>query len=366
MESKDVLTDCSKQALITMIHSLTSMVDDLATENTILKLKYEYNEKNNPYFEDYITDWLEKYKYLWQDTTFKGYYNIVYNHIVPYFKGKEITIRGLKVSDLEAYYAYLLDLGLSPNTVRRHHANIRKCLRTAQKDEMIKTNPALIADLPSTIKATVKYYNVSQLQQLLKYSRFTEIYTVILLTSLGLRRSEAIGMQWKDIDFDTGILTIKRKVIDTGEMLKIVPILKTKSSYRALKLPPAILTELDWIFTRQVRQFQNNIQRYCKVYLDYICVDFRGNLIRPDTASRNFTKLLEKGNLPSITLKGLRHSCATILLTLGFELKYIQEWLGHSTIVVTGNTYAHIDMSHKAKVADALEDIYKPNTFVSA
>ena len=84
---------------------------------------------------------------------------------------------------------------------------------------------------------------------------------------------------------------------------------------------------------------------------DYVCAKPDGTLIRPEDVSYKFTKLLKENNLPHIRLHDLRHSCASMLIAQGVDIKVIQEWLGHSYIATTGNIYGHLQFKQKiAKV----------------
>ena len=74
----------------------------------------------------------------------------------------------------------------------------------------------------------------------------------------------------------------------------------------------------------------------------------------PDYISRKFGQILEKYELPKIRFHDLRHSCASLLVAKGFQLKDIQEWLGHADIQTTANIYAHLDVERKNKIADSL------------
>ena len=87
-------------------------------------------------------------------------------------------------------------------------------------------------------------------------------------------------------------------------------------------------------------------------FLDFVCVDDIGMLLQPDFVSQKFQKLLTKYGLRRIRFHDLRHSCATIMLYLGYTIKDIQTWLGHSNYSFTADTYihsaptAHIDMAN--------------------
>ena len=96
---------------------------------------------------------------------------------------------------------------------------------------------------------------------------------------------------------------------------------------------------------------------YNQEWLEYICVDDCGNLIKPDYVTEIFLKLLKKRKLKQIRFHDLRHSCASILLKNGANMKEIQAWLGHSTYNTTADIYAHLDTKVKQKSANVLSSI---------
>ena len=93
---------------------------------------------------------------------------------------------------------------------------------------------------------------------------------------------------------------------------------------------------------------------YCKKYEDYICVDAVGELIRPNYVSDHYAIVLRMNGLRKIRFHDLRHSCASLLLANGVQMKLIQEWLGHSDIGTTSNVYSHVDSESKKLSAEAI------------
>ena len=93
-------------------------------------------------------------------------------------------------------------------------------------------------------------------------------------------------------------------------------------------------------------------------YLEYVLRDKMGNRIKPGYVSQHFRIVLTKNNLKLIRFHDLRHSCASLLYANGVDLKAIQEWLGHSTITTTANTYTHFDFSKKVQSAEAIMGNY--------
>ena len=93
---------------------------------------------------------------------------------------------------------------------------------------------------------------------------------------------------------------------------------------------------------------------YIKDYVDYVCVNEIGDLIKPHYVTEQLPKLLEANGLRHIRFHDLRHSCASLMLANGVPMKQIQEWLGHSDFSTTTNIYAHLDYSSKLNSADAM------------
>ena len=97
---------------------------------------------------------------------------------------------------------------------------------------------------------------------------------------------------------------------------------------------------------------------YNQEYLEYICVDNCGNLIRPDYVTETFLKLLKKKKLKIIRFHDLRHTCASILLKNGANMKEIQAWLGHSNYNTTANLYAHLDSSSVNNTGKVMANVF--------
>ncbi len=96
---------------------------------------------------------------------------------------------------------------------------------------------------------------------------------------------------------------------------------------------------------------------YSKEYTDYVCVDALGKLYDPDFVTGHFGQLLKKHNLKKIRFHDLRHSCASVLLAQGVPMKQIQEWLGHSDMSTTLNTYVHSSIEMKKSQLEKLSTL---------
>ncbi len=178
------------------------------------------------------------------------------------------------------------------------------------------------------------------------------LYVPILLAAYyGLRRSEVLGVRWDSIDFEKKTIAIKHKVINGcaagQDGLLLMDEMKTKSSRRTLPLLPTPERVLLETKARQEEYRRACRKGYCTKYLEYVCVDSLGNLLSPAFLSVHFSCLLQKNGLRHIRFHDLRHTCASLLVAKGVDMKRIQLWLGHSNFSTTADIYAHLDFASK-------------------
>lgn len=140
------------------------------------------------------------------------------NHIAPYFNSRGITVGSVTPGDLADYYRFKVAEGLSPNTVIKHHAVIRSALQWAMKYQYIRYNPADLATRPSKVHYQANDpYSVEEIVQLLTLTQNEPIAVPIFLSSFyGLRRSEALGLRWSNIDFQNGWIHIITTVVNNN------------------------------------------------------------------------------------------------------------------------------------------------------
>ena len=127
-------------------------------------------------------------------------------------------------------------------------------------------------------------------------------------------------------------------------------------SRRSQPLCPYTYNHLCYLRNQQLAQMQLCGGCYNQDYLDFVCVDNMGMLLQPDFVSQKFQSLLEKYGLRNIRFHDLRHSCATILLYLGYTMKDIQTWLGHSNYAFTANTYVHVSKDSHMQMAQSFSE----------
>lgn len=311
--------------------------------------------------QDYVQDWLDQYRNNISVLTYATYKNMVEAKIVPYFSRQNLTLKDLTGDDLNDYYNYLLDSGLKGITVQKQHALLHLAFKHAVKRRIIPNNPCDQANRPKAVKYIADYYNAEKLKELLASLEGDPMRIVVILTVYyGLRRSEVLGLKWSAIDFTEKRIHIRHKIIDDKSsghsVIRGLDVMKSKSSFHSLPMIPYIEQELLKEKAKQ-EEMQRMLRRtYNREYIEYVCVDPVGNLIKPQYVTEHFKVILYKNGLDKIRFHDLRHSCASLMLANNEEMKKIQAWLGHSTITITADTYAHLDMASKVTSAEKISD----------
>lgn len=336
------------------------------TELLVQYQGYEAIEPMMLLLSQHIAQWLEANRPNIAVTTYDQYCNILNNHIRPYFDPRGITVSKLTAGDLEDYYAFKIAGGLSPNSVIKHHAVIRTALQWAVKHRYIRENVADFAEKPSHVRYHgAEPYTIQEIAALLQATADEPIAVPIFLASFyGLRRSEVLGLRWSSIDFQNGVFSISTTVVREKHGDQIVAVVrdqttKTESSMRTLPLCP-----YTYQYFSNLRQYQLYQQELCgncydTRYTDFLCVDQMGTLLQPDYITQKFQQILAKYGLRRIRFHDLRHSCATIMLYLGYTLKDIQTWLGHSNYNFTADTYIHSGAGVHEQMAERLSEELK-------
>lgn len=320
---------------------------------------YETNkiDVSDTLFTDYLKEYLESQKRLLKPSTYYGYEMIMNNHIIPYFKPKRIKLIDVTPKHIQDYYNSMLDRGLSPATVKRHHANIRKSLQNAMELNMIPYNVADRTKLPKQRQYHANIYDEQQLMTLITKSKSTPLESVIMLcVYYGLRRGEVAGLTWEAVNLDERILYIKNTRI-TAKTEIFQDTAKTESSCRALPIENDMYNYLTALKQKQ----EENKNALGEAYHEsgFVCCWENGEPLKVSYISHAFSDLLKKNNLPHIRFHDIRHSTATALLRSGVNLKVIQEILGHSTMATTANFYLHPDIEEKRKAVNTMSNILK-------
>ena len=294
-------------------------------------------------FTDQVKLWLEHIKNDVDLVTWQGYKSYADVHILPFFEARKLRLDAVTAKHIEDYYTSKLrdgrydgKGGLSPNTIKKHSVVIHGPLKLALKDNLIPYNPADRARLPKCNTQPIgKFLTVEQGKKLLASVEGTLMEPVIMLTLYyGFRRSELCGLKWDAVDFEGDSISVRHTVVKAFTRIE-KDRTKNKASYRTLPLLPDIKEYL--LALRDQQEADAATFGDCYHPTDYICRWPDGRPLEPDFVTRKFGKVLRDATLPMIRFHDMRHTTASILLSLGFSIKDIADWLGHSDIGTTAN-----------------------------
>ena len=312
---------------------------------------------------DYLVSYLKRVEPELQKNTIVSYRSMTNGKIRRYFQRRtQLTLGNLKPQDIQDFYQSLFADGVVANTVIHYHALLRRAFQQAFKEERIDANPFDRVGRPKKNKFHGENYTQGELLTLLHLARGDVIYPAILLAgAMGLRRSEALGVRWSRIDWEKRTVLLDTKIVEYREngKKKVEPVeeMKNKSSRRTLPLPDPVVEML------QVQKEHREVYRkmfqgsYNAQYLDYVCVNQLGELLRPSYVTDHFRELLEKYGLRHIRFHDLRHTFASLLINQDVPLINVSNFLGHSDLSTTANIYAHLDKASKQASADVISDI---------
>ena len=310
--------------------------------------------RNMP-FKDWILYWLGLKKDQVRINTYEAYQLYANQHIIPFFSNKKITVCSITPIQIQAYYNEKKK-ELSGNSLVKHHVIIRGALNEAVRMDLIKYNPADKVTLPRKTKFVGAAYSQEESSRLLKIVRGEAIEPAVILGLFyGLRRSEAVGLRWKDIDFDSKTMRIQNTVVKTKTLIEHEET-KSKASKRLLALVPSTIPYLEQLKMQQ----DAHKKRLGDAYHDsgHVCAWPNGEMLSPDYVSKRFQRLLEKNNMPKIRFHDLRHTVASLMLNKGVSPKRIQEYLGHEKVITTLDIYGHLCFEGKRETADFVDDLF--------
>jgi integrase len=318
-----------------------------------------------------MLEWLETWagtRARLRDSTRRMYQG----HIRLYFRGLfgGVLLREVHVGHVQDAFQRLFDEGMTAATARRLFSTLRSALNAAVRERLIADNPARYVKLPRGHRPLAVVWTKRRVQQWRRTGErpVVAVWTPALLAEFlssiaghpmtaayhliamrGLRRGEACGLMWDDLDLDEGIAYISRQLQQSaGGRLRACP-LKTESSHRAVALDPQTVSILRAYRSRQQRHFaQAGITP-----AGWVFTHADGEPLSPSYLTHKFNDLVEATGLPPVRLHDLRHGAATLMLLAGEELKTIADQLGHSSVVLTADTYLSVAVELGLKAAAA-------------
>ena len=263
-----------------------------------------------------------------------------------------------------------------PVTLQRIRATLRSALTSAMKEELITVNVAKLVELPQhrrarpmlwtdarvrtwrrtgEIPGPVMVWTAPHTRAFLAYAEGHELHAYyVLVAHLGLRRGEAAGLRWSDIDFRTGTIGIDRQIIQVSWTAQVTPT-KTAAGERTVIAPKPVLTALAKHRRRQRAWAAKAGTEWNDE--DWVFTDRYGDYLQPDQFLTHFQALTRAADLPPVRLHDLRHGAATLARAAGVDLKTVSAMLGHSSVTITADIYTSVVDEAKREAADLIADL---------
>lgn len=330
-------------------------------------------------FSEFVEIWKRDYgsKEL-APTTYKRYCRMLETRILPYFG--HFYISKIRPTDIMKFYDLLekdtqivrkkgnngskTKKPLSGKTILEHHRLLRAMLHRAVYWQLIVSNPAERVQPPKAKKPKRRSYDDEQTKILLENLENLSVedtkykVAIILTIFTGVRLGELMGLEWQDVDFRNGIISINRSSQYLSDMGVFTKVPKTESSIREIAIPEFIISLLE----EYKLWYEEQKSLYGELWTnsDRLFVQADGKPMHPSSISKWFVKYVSTIGLPVINFHGLRHTNASLLVAQNVDIAVVSARLGHAQISTTLDFYVHPLLSHNRKAGYALENLLLP------
>jgi integrase len=260
-----------------------------------------------------------------------------------------------------------LDLGeakLSGYTIHQAHRVLRAALRQAVKEGRIAHNPLDLVTPPRLPSKEMQPLSPEQAETLMEQTENDRLHALwVLFLTTGMRRGEALGLGWDDVNLDAGTLLIRRQLHHQPGEGKVLTEPKTQRSRRTVHLAAGTITAL------RHHQTQQRLERIAEgpkwTENGLVFRTQTGGMPEHSTVLHVLHRALEAFELPRIRVHDLRHTAATYLLNIGTHPRVVQDLLGHSSYTLTMNTYSHVVPGLHKDVANQMDRLFGRQKVVS-
>ena len=338
------------------------------------KVLFDDKVKNGQYmdgnvkFQDFAERWFEDYgKEHLRERTYLRYVELSER---TYAAIGHIRLDKLQPHHLLDFYKQLAEPGqnkrtgggLSPKTIKHYHTFISSVMERAVKWGMVAENPCRRVDAPKADRKQIAYMDDEQARAFLAALAdepidYQAIFTTLLLT--GMRRGELLGLEWPDVDFEKGVIHIRRTSQYGGREKGIfTDTTKTEQSMRPISVPQELLSLL-----RQYRAWQNERRlllgdAWSAEWAEHprLFTSTTGTPLHPDVPYNMLHKMLKRHGMEPVSLHSLRHTNATLMIGGGADVRTVSGRLGHSQTSTTLNIYAEFLQSADKAASEGLAD----------
>lgn len=298
-----------------------------------------------------IDDWLERGARSWKPATLAAYRQRARVHVLPAL-GDAIAV-GLTTPRVQHWVDKMARAGLNATTIDAAIRVLSAALNEAVAIGVLAVNPAKTVRRPA-VKQTPKTTWTAQ-EAARVYAALADdplwlaLYRVALST--GMRPGELRALRWPDVDLAAGRITVRRTITKDADGLVAMGESTKNGKVRAVALPENAVAALTaW------RTAQKSRRLAARQWLDDVVFDRGdGRFLPLTTWQTRHARLCAAAGVPAISLHGLRHTAATLLLERNVHPRIVQEMLGHKDITTTLNVYSHVSTDLQRAAVEALD-----------
>jgi len=319
---------------------------ELAAAEALKKLKEGYEKTDLPLVE-YFRVWIDEYKKgSVRKNTLKIHENNLKNHIEPYFK--KLMLQELKPNMYQKFLNYLVKKGLSKRTIQIIHATVNEALELALLHGKIERNPCKGSKIKLVEhKKECTFIDSDKIAHFLQEARadgYTYWIFFKVLIEAGLRKGEAAALKWSDINFKDQLITIDETLdFQPDDEEELFGETKTKNSTRTIVISTSIMNDLKYHLTWQNQNKLTLGESRYRHDLNLVLCRVDGNPMPKSSLWNSFKRIIIRAGLSEeLTIHSLRHTYAVLMLEAGADMKFVQEQLGHGSVQITSDVYAHM------------------------
>lgn len=324
-------------------------------------LSGQVSKSENMKLVDFIPQYMENIKPEVAETTFKNYTRIINTLIIPALG--HLKLKDIKPLHVQKFVNSLCDVEatgkngktLKPATIQRYYVVLQSILHNAYRLELIFSNPADSAKikLPSIGEQKTEIYDKEELAEMLSAleDEPLQLQCLIHLALItGCRRGELVALEWSDINFDSGIITVSKSAfIRNGQPSGIKDTKSHKT--RRVSVSPYCLSMLKQLYNEQCDKRLQLGTAWCGD--NWVFIQANGAMMYPSSPTLIFSDFLKRHNLPHKKFHALRHTSATLSLISGVNIKTVSSRLGHSQMKTT-DRYVHAIEEADRQASDVL------------
>jgi len=300
---------------------------------------------------DYLVGWLDAKARRLKPNTVARYHDYLHNDLLPAFGA--VRLERLTHQHVYQFVRSQLASGHGPVTVRRCIATLSSALNDAIRQRRLTHNAARYTAIPLPRRIERPCWTVEEAAAFLRHCHqiedpLTELFEVLICT--GMRKGEALGLHWADVDLDARLLFVRHTLIAVDNSRLAFNSPKTTGSRDWIALSARAVDALRQRARRHRRQALTGAA-YHDLGLVFCRPD--GQPLRPEYVLHHFYDLTEAAGLPRIRVHDLRHLAATIMITAGVPLAMVSKTLRHSTLSTTVDIYGHLTRQAAQDAVDA-------------